>query len=64
MGQSYSSRQIIKLIQKDGWELKNVEGDHHHFVHPTKPGITTVPHPVKDLPKGTANSILRQAGLK
>ncbi len=64
MGQTYSSKEIIKLIQKDGWKLRDIKGDHYHFIHDKKPGITTVPHPVKDLPKGTANSILKQAGLK
>jgi predicted RNA binding protein YcfA (HicA-like mRNA interferase family) len=59
-----SSREIIRLLVNDGWTLKAVKGDHHQFVHPTKPGKVTVPHPVKDLRIGTANSILHQAGLK
>jgi len=37
---------------------------HHHFKHPTKKGIVTIPHPKKDIPKGTVGNILRQAGLK
>ncbi|PJN91677.1 type II toxin-antitoxin system HicA family toxin, partial [Bacillus sp. mrc49] len=43
-----SSRDIIKLIKKDGWYLDRVTGSHHHFKHPTKKGTTTVPHPKKD----------------
>ena len=39
------------------------KGSHHHFKHPTRMGIVTVPHPKKDIPKGTVGSILRQAGL-
>ncbi|MFD1548991.1 type II toxin-antitoxin system HicA family toxin [Levilactobacillus fuyuanensis] len=58
------SREIIKILQKDGWYLARVTGDHRHFKHPVKPGIVTVPHPRKDIPKGTLNSILKQAGLK
>ncbi len=58
------SREVIRMIEADGWELKRVTGSHHHFRHPTKPGTVTVPHPAKDLPKGTLNSILKQAGLK
>ncbi|MES3673556.1 type II toxin-antitoxin system HicA family toxin, partial [Bacillus velezensis] len=54
-----SSRDIIKLLTKDGWYLKRVVGSHHHFKHPTKPGTVTVPHPKKVKP-GTLNSILKQ----
>lgn len=59
-----SSREIIKIIKKDGWNLHRTVGSHHHFKHPTKKGIVTVPHPRKDLKIGTTNSILKQAGLK
>jgi len=52
------------MLEEDGWRLKAVKGDHHHFIHPRKPGKITVPHPAKDLKKGTVNSIFRQAGLK
>jgi predicted RNA binding protein YcfA (HicA-like mRNA interferase family) len=58
------SREIIKMLKKDGWVLMTVHGDHYHFKHPLKPGKVTVPHPRKDVPKGTCNSILKQAGLK
>ncbi|WP_280146576.1 type II toxin-antitoxin system HicA family toxin [Bacillus velezensis] len=59
-----SSRDIIKILTKDGWYLKRVVGSHHHFKHPIKPGTVTVPHPKKDFKPGTLNSILKQAGLK
>lgn len=59
-----NSRKVIKAIEKDGWYLVRVTGDHHHFKHPVKSGIVTVPHPRKDIPKGTLNSIWKQAGLK
>ena len=61
---SFSSREIIRRLKDDGWVLKNVEGDHYQFVHPTKPGKVTVTHPVKDVPKKTYHTILKQAGLK
>jgi predicted RNA binding protein YcfA (HicA-like mRNA interferase family) len=41
-----------------------VTGSHHHFTHPTRPGVVTVPHPVKDLKIGTLKSIERQSGVK
>jgi predicted RNA binding protein YcfA (HicA-like mRNA interferase family) len=44
--------------------LVHVVGSHHQYKHPTKPGKVTVPHPRKDLPIGTARSILKQAGIQ
>lgn len=61
---SYSSSEMIAIIQADGWEYKNCDGDHHHFVHKTKRGKVTIPHPVKNLPKKLVGYILKQAGLK
>lgn len=58
------SRSVIKAIEADGWTLKRVTGSHHHFMHPTKSGITTVPHPKRDLPIGTLRSMERTSGLK
>lgn len=60
---SYSSREIIKLLEEDGWYYVNSVGDHWHFKHPTKPGKVTVTHPVKDIPMKTLKSILKQAGI-
>lgn len=47
----------------DGWVEVRSSGSHRQFAHPTKPGIVTVPHPRKDIKKGTLRSIFRQAGL-
>ncbi|MEN8811850.1 MAG: type II toxin-antitoxin system HicA family toxin [Candidatus Arcticimaribacter sp.] len=58
------SGKLIKILQKEGWQLVRTKGSHLHFKHPTRKGIVTVPHPKKDIPKGTVGSILRQAGLK
>ena len=58
------SSSLIKMIEKDGWYIVRTKGSHHHFKHPHKKGIVTIPNPKKDVPKGTLNSILKQAGLK
>ncbi|MCT9977809.1 type II toxin-antitoxin system HicA family toxin [Acinetobacter sp. I-MWF] len=58
------SLELIKMIEADGWYEVRVKGSHHHFKHPTKEGLVTVPHPKKDLPAGTVKSILKQAGLE
>lgn len=59
-----NSRELIKLIEKDGWQLVAVKGSHHQYKHPAKAGRVTVPHPKKDVPLGTLQSIMKQAGLK
>lgn len=59
-----NSKEISKLILKDGWELVRTKGSHQQYRHPVKPGTVTIPHPKKDLPKGTVKSILKQAGLE
>lgn len=58
------SREVIELIQADGWYEVAVKGSHHQFKHPTKPGRVTVPHPKSEIAVGTLNNILKQAGLK
>jgi predicted RNA binding protein YcfA (HicA-like mRNA interferase family) len=58
------SADVIKMLEKDGWYEVRVKGSHHHFKHPTKPRLVTVPHPKAEIPKGTLNNIMKQAGLK
>ncbi|MBI4480346.1 MAG: type II toxin-antitoxin system HicA family toxin [Acidobacteria bacterium] len=58
-------REILALLREDGWYLKETEGSHRQFKHSTKLGRVTVSgKPGDDLPPGTLNSILKQAGLK
>ncbi len=53
------------MIETDGWYLVRTRGDHRQFHHLTKPGtITVAGKPGVDIPPGTLNSILKQAGLK
>lgn len=59
-----SSSDLITMIEAMGWVLNRTKGSHHIFTHPTRTGIVVIPHPRKDIPKGTHNSILKQAGLK
>jgi predicted RNA binding protein YcfA (HicA-like mRNA interferase family) len=58
------SRNVVMALEGNGWTLKRVTGSHHHFIHPTKPGLVTVPHPKRDLPIGTVKAIERQCGFK
>lgn len=64
MGKSYSSKQVIKILEADGWEEVRCRGDHHQFKHSSKPGKVTVPHPVKDLDIDVLKSIEKQSGIE
>lgn len=47
-------RDVIRMIEADGWQLAVTEGSHRQFKHPTKSGRVTVSgHPGDDMPKGT-----------
>ena len=57
-------RDVIKLIEADGWYHVRTRGSHRQFKHPTKPGkVTVAGKPSLDLPPGTLNSIMKQSGL-
>lgn len=62
MGRALSSRDIIRRLEADGWQLSRVVGSHHQFKHPRKASLITITHPRKDTPVGTARKIYRLAG--
>ena len=47
---SYSSKEVIKILENNGWIIRGIEGSHHNFRHPEKLGKETIPHPKKDIP--------------
>ena len=59
-------KEIIKLIEADGWYVVRQKGSHKQYKHSIKRGLVTIPvHRLSDdLPQGLENSILKQAGLK
>ena len=58
-------KDLIALIESDGWGQVRQKGSHRQFHHPIKPGTVTVAgKPGVDVPPGTLNSVLKQAGLK
>jgi predicted RNA binding protein YcfA (HicA-like mRNA interferase family) len=59
-----NSREVIRLLETDGWRRVRQKGSHIQFKHPEKPGRVTVPHPKRDLPIGTLRNIEDQSGLK
>ena len=58
-------REVLRMLQDDGWFLVATRGSHRQFKHTGKLGRVTVPgKPSDDLAPGTLNSILKQSGLK
>lgn len=57
-------RDVITLIEADGWYLSRQRGSHRQFKHPAKAGTVTVPEkPNSDVAAGTLKSIFEQAQL-
>ena len=58
-------REVIGLIERDGWILVATKGSHRQYKHSLKKGRVTVAGNMGDeLKAGTLNSILKQSGLK
>ena len=58
-------RDVIKLIEADGWYLVTTKGSHRQYKHPKKTGrVTIAGHPNDDLPPGTQSSIFKQAQVE
>jgi predicted RNA binding protein YcfA (HicA-like mRNA interferase family) len=58
-------REVIRLLEDDGWFLAATRGSHRQFKHGTKAGrVTVAGKPSDDIAPGTLNSILKQSGLK
>jgi len=58
-------RDVIKLLESDGWFVARIRGSHRQFHHPVKSGTVTVAGKERiEMPVGTLNSVLKQAGLK
>jgi predicted RNA binding protein YcfA (HicA-like mRNA interferase family) len=58
-------KEVIKMIEGDGWFLARTRGSHRQYKHASKAGLVTVPGKLSDdLAPGTLNSVLKQAGLK
>lgn len=58
------SKTLIRLLERNGWQLRGVKGSHHVYTHPARPGHLSVPHPKKDLGTGLVAKLLKEAGLK
>lgn len=57
-------REVERLIKEAGWFYIESKGSHCQYGHPDKKGKVTIPYHAGEIPHGTLNSILRQAGIK
>ena len=64
MPKHYSSLDLIRMIEANGWFQVSKKGSHLKFNHKKKTGVVVIPHPKKDMPTGTAQNILKMAGVK
>ena len=59
-----SGKQLIKILEREGWHVKHVRGSHHILPHPTIPDALPVPvHGSRPIKRGTLGNILRTAGI-
>jgi len=57
-------KQLIRILEKEGWVEVRSRGGHRFFRNPSKKGFLVVPHHgSRDLSKGLIIKILKDAGL-
>jgi predicted RNA binding protein YcfA (HicA-like mRNA interferase family) len=58
-------RDIIRIIENDGWYIVATRGSHRQYKHSIKTGRVTIAGNLNhEIAPGTLNSILKQAKLK
>jgi predicted RNA binding protein YcfA (HicA-like mRNA interferase family) len=61
----YKVKEVIQLLEQDGWYRSYTNGDHRQLKHSTKKGKVTVNGKLSDtLDQELLNSIWKQAGWK
>ncbi len=58
------SSEVINKLKADGWVLDRIKGSHHYFEKPGFPRPACVPHPKKDLPRGTLKALERYTKVR
>jgi predicted RNA binding protein YcfA (HicA-like mRNA interferase family) len=58
-----TSKKLIQIVKELGFQLDHTTGSHFVFYHPVAKRRAVIPYHIKDLPKGTVMSILREAGI-
>jgi predicted RNA binding protein YcfA (HicA-like mRNA interferase family) len=59
-----TARQVIRVLEGQGWKLDHTRGSHYYYRHPAKPGMVSIPcHKGTSLKPKTLSSILDGAGI-
>lgn len=61
-GEGMKDKDLLKLLQKNGWKIERIRGSHHILIKGDKTEV--VPVHGKDVPTGLLNVILKRTGLK
>ncbi len=58
-------REVIQVLEADGWNLARTRGSHRQYKHPEKKGTVTIAGKFSvEVPIGTLKSIWKQAQLE
>jgi predicted RNA binding protein YcfA (HicA-like mRNA interferase family) len=61
---SVSGKELCKVVESYGWELKRIRGSHHIYSKEGVELILVIPvHGNRDLPVGTLKGIMKDAEL-
>ena len=61
---SVNSGDVLRVLQRVGWYVARIKGSHHILKNSNFPERrVTIPHPKKQIKRGTVASILTQAGM-
>lgn len=61
----FKVKEVIEMLEADGWQRVATKGSHRQYKHPTKKGRVTVNgSPNDNLSQFLLNSIFKQAGWK
>lgn len=65
MSEEMKVRDVIRMIERDGWRLDRQRGSHRIYQHPERRGTVTVAgKPGGEVPPKTLASIFKQAGSR
>jgi predicted RNA binding protein YcfA (HicA-like mRNA interferase family) len=56
-------KQLIRALERKGWELDRVRGSHYIMAHPDRNQMVPVPYHNRDIKAGTLSGILSSTGI-
>jgi len=60
----YNAKEIIKVLEENGWHLDRIKGSHHIYKNDLLKKSVPIPiHGKKDLGKGLFYRILKECGI-